>query len=528
MKNLRVLLTIAIAGTALLMSVLIGGLVMSKTMKTTSAQARTLLIETTEKNASVIENRIQKAELLTDQLIVDGITGFSLKEFKGKPALLTAHMEKINPLIQESVRVSGAKSGWFLMDPRIIGGTVFVSFYQDKQGGIQESPPYDIYTTGVYRDPWYSVTLDKGTQWTPPLYWDRWNAHVISYCKRIEKDGQVLGVAGTDLYMDDLVSELSKIKIHKSGYVVLMDQNLNVLYHPDPKIKNLKAASDEKTQQWADKIASSTENFGIIDYSVKYRHEIIAYKRLSNGWILASVPSVNEFYAEQRSLASSIILATEIGVLLSIGIALLLGHITSKPFIRLNHELRESNQNLILKNNEIDAQRLELDFHANNDALTGIPNRRAGLHYLDHLIELSHQSHVSLCVVFIDIDNLKHTNDTYGHNCGDQLLAFVSKVITDNLRTADLVCRLGGDEFLVVLPGCDLNHSKELVEVIRHHMDIEKQQLGFDVSFSYGISEFPVGTDAPVTVDEMIRRADEKMYERKTARKCSQDSCVAT
>ena len=146
---------------------------------------------------------------------------------------------------------------------------------------------------------------------------------------------------------------------------------------------------------------------------------------------------------------------------------------------------------LIKEKNEL------LDF-ARIDHLTGIYNRRI----LDSVRRYS-------VVVMCDIDNFKNINDTYGHDKGDEILKQVAKTLSKNIRFDDVVCRYGGDEFLIIFTGCD-----EKV-VVNRIIEIKKELLrvipDLKISLSSGISSYKIGS----TLKDTITEADIALYKSK-------------
>lgn len=149
------------------------------------------------------------------------------------------------------------------------------------------------------------------------------------------------------------------------------------------------------------------------------------------------------------------------------------------------------------------------------DSLTGCYNRRYGLELLDRQMKLSHRSKSHLLLAFLDIDKFKSINDIFGHNEGDKVLKEVTNLFKSTLREVDIICRMGGDEFLLIFPNSSLQDSL----LIKERLDLNLSQLNHTLKASYkidlsiGFSEYD--PDAPLTIDELIRIADQKMYEEK-------------
>jgi diguanylate cyclase (GGDEF)-like protein len=159
-----------------------------------------------------------------------------------------------------------------------------------------------------------------------------------------------------------------------------------------------------------------------------------------------------------------------------------------------------------------EAQALQL---ADRDGLTGLYNRRCMCELLDTAVEeASRQNHL-VGLLFIDLDGFKRINDEYGHAMGDSLLVTVAGRISTRARTGDIVCRYGGDEFIVLLPRVpDRAAATEVAETIAERVampyEIDGERL--KVSAAIGVAVYPYdGYDAA----HLLQRADELMYRAK-------------
>jgi len=167
---------------------------------------------------------------------------------------------------------------------------------------------------------------------------------------------------------------------------------------------------------------------------------------------------------------------------------------------------------------------IEAEIHsmAFYDKLTGLPNRQLLLNRLEDALGVAHGTGCSGAVLIIDLDNFKSINDTRGHDKGDMLLQLVADRLNDAVRSSDTVARFGGDEFVVLLEDLGATESAA-VDASREHA--AKLLQAFDAPFgidgiehystpSIGIAVF---SREPVSVDEMLRRADLAMYQAKAA-----------
>lgn len=151
-----------------------------------------------------------------------------------------------------------------------------------------------------------------------------------------------------------------------------------------------------------------------------------------------------------------------------------------------------------------------------HDTLTGLPNRAFIFEYCSHLIGAARRGHGSGALLFIDLDRFKPVNDLYGHEIGDRVLQEVGKRLVSCTRDEDLVGRIGGDEYVIILPYIDTDRhratvvAQHVVESIRRPIRIDTLELS--LSPSIGISYFPEHAD---DVGALIHAADLAMYQAK-------------
>ena len=148
------------------------------------------------------------------------------------------------------------------------------------------------------------------------------------------------------------------------------------------------------------------------------------------------------------------------------------------------------------------------------DVLTGAWNRRYFLEALEKEIQRSHRYERNLSLAFMDIDFFKTINDTYGHAGGDQVLQVLTAMIQENIRSVDILGRIGGEEFAIILPETDLHSAQQGAERIRR--EVEKRVLNLDgqtlhFTISIGLADLHTAD----TVDSLLQRADQAMYRAK-------------
>ena len=152
------------------------------------------------------------------------------------------------------------------------------------------------------------------------------------------------------------------------------------------------------------------------------------------------------------------------------------------------------------------------------DPLTGTYNRRYANLHLDTLIDKCREKRSGLAVMMLDLDRFKAVNDTYGHAAGDAVLREFSKRLQANVRTMDLVARMGGEEFMVVMPDVTPTLAAEIAERVRcatadPRFIVDEDGLEITVTVSIGFAVL----NAVESVFELIKRADEALYDSKHA-----------
>lgn len=161
----------------------------------------------------------------------------------------------------------------------------------------------------------------------------------------------------------------------------------------------------------------------------------------------------------------------------------------------------------------------QLRFQARFDQLTQIPNRYSLIDRIDHLIDQYDRNKNAFSLLFFDLDNFKNINDTYGHSFGDLVLKEVATRIASNIRKSDMIARIGGDEFILLLEN---THKKLDIETTIKHLsqelkkDITINGNTINVQCSIGYSTFPTNG---ITCDELLSHADKGMYQDKKLHK---------
>lgn len=153
---------------------------------------------------------------------------------------------------------------------------------------------------------------------------------------------------------------------------------------------------------------------------------------------------------------------------------------------------------------------------ARTDFLTRIPNRLAFIEYAQIEMNKSQRLNRSMTIIYIDIDNFKTVNDTYGHQEGDKLLLKVANKIKHTIRITDIVARLGGDEFAILMWRSNPGDSNYIAQKLRKNLLLLAKTENYPVTFSIGVATYEV---IPDTIEDMIKQGDKLMYMAKKSGK---------
>lgn len=151
------------------------------------------------------------------------------------------------------------------------------------------------------------------------------------------------------------------------------------------------------------------------------------------------------------------------------------------------------------------------------DGLTGLNNRRGFMIMATGLLKFARRAGYPSCLLYIDMDSLKYLNNTFGHIAGDMALAQFSRILTDTFRDSDVMGRMGGDEFVILITDATESDIVSMKTLLQSNVDAYNRQSEHPLSFSLGV--ISVDKDSTITMEALLSQADEAMYLHKQRRK---------
>ena len=431
--------------------------------------------------------------------------------FLTDPQNLSRNIDGIRERLKSTIyNLSNTKSVFVVFNPDITHSSEGVYLVRNTADGLFENhattnikqySPSDVEHVGWY----YKPIMTGSPVWLPPYYNKNINAYIISYVIPMFLDNKEIGVAGIDIDFDQLTKQLSQVHFMQSGFAFLEDAEGTVVYHPTlPNGLTFKPEEDQ------------------VKLSLP----------LYNGMTLVTVAPVLEINAQRdKHLRQSIIfilalliITTAITIFFSRSITkplkeltkeakkMITGDMNAEFNIRQNDEIGELAKSFAAAKFHISQHMKQMQGLAFQDSLTGVRNKMAYDNYIAELESRIENGEIkSYGIAILDTNNLKEINDTYGHENGNAYLVNSCKLICQIFAHSP-VFRIGGDEFLVVLTGKDLENHHELMSQLKESMDLTKKASfpwkQISIACGLGIADYAKAT----TIADTFNKADKNMY----------------
>lgn len=352
---------------------------------------------------------------------------------------------------------------------------------------------------------WYYTPVQKGTAlWLEPYRFPGLETLLISYAVPLYAEGELLGVLGFDMNFESLVEYVADISVYDRGYAVLVGTDAEQRYH---------------------------DYVDVVDG----RHPAVSAKtRLDNGMYLELHADYRDIQHEIRPMLTKIVHA----FLLVLAVAICYTVFVTRRIVKPLKQLTAAAEGLkvggesklddipihakdeigtlsrVLKNTyeKISEYTVYINALAYRDPLTGIKNSTAYTETIDQINKEINCANAVFGVLIADINDLKQTNDRYGHDVGNELIVHAARILTDIFKTS-LVFRIGGDEFAVILKGRDYSAYHKLIFQMdkackEDHITVEDIEI--PVFLARGVALFDPKIDR--VYEDVFAKADHAMY----------------
>jgi diguanylate cyclase (GGDEF)-like protein len=167
---------------------------------------------------------------------------------------------------------------------------------------------------------------------------------------------------------------------------------------------------------------------------------------------------------------------------------------------------------LYQKVTELEQANIRLHRLSLTDELTGINNRRGFMIHAEELLKFARRAGYQLCLLYLDVDHLKHINDTFGHAAGDAALRDAARILTGTFRQSDIIARLGGDEFGVLALDTTGSHVETIQSRLQSNLDAHNAQTDHGYVLSLSLGMIHVDLKSNLTTEELLAQADAALY----------------
>lgn len=481
---------------------------------------------------SVEDTVIRVSSYAQDHL--DGIDDDKLEE----------HMEIVSDYFDMMAsKTKGVLTYYYRIDPSV-SSKVKGFWYVNLSGqGFEEHEVTDITLYDVEDTTklvWFTVPKHEGRAiWLPPYVTDNLDVYVISYDAPVYYNDTFIGVVGIEVDYSIMAQEVDSIRLYNDGYAFLSDERGYLFYHPQIDVTELSSG-----EVFEIPYNTEAEDNNVVLYNYEGVDKKAFWLPLRNGMRLnVSIP-IEVTQATSKRLVLNIAICTiEVLIVASLFLMIYTKRITS-PLVDLTkaaEKVEKGEYDFTLTYDEDDElgrltrafQKLsdnvkehisDLSSQVFVDSLTHVKNKGALANALDHLqkeIEEGEEA-PEFAIGAFDCDNLKLINDRYGHDKGDIFLKTACFAISDIFKHSP-VFRMGGDEFNVILRNEDFSNMKDLIEEFDRKVTMINESAGNPwekVWISKGFAVYDKARDENVI--DVMKRADNLMYENKRMRKAAQ------
>lgn len=506
----RILSTIIFAMLAI--TVFVGGISIYEVDQYVQGESENFVVVTCDNEGAQIDNifeGMEKSVKIMESYIMDFFAEGVRVQDRDFQKKLTDSTDQM--FADVAKHASGAVAYYFRLDPAISDSKA--GLFYSKTAGNDEYVAFEPTDISLYEKDdtehvgwfWQPYEAEKPI-WMLPYYNQNNNIYMISYVIPLYHEEQFIGVVGMDFDYTVLEQRVRNVKIYENGFAYL-ELNGAVIHSggdvsegentndPDEYLR----VSKELTNGMTLVACASYDDIRQIRYEIGF-DILFAVLILSAFFIIVTIVVVRKIVAPLKKIADA-------SVKLSNGdynVEFAQSDIFEIELLNMAFE------NMAMRLHE---REKELRFFANRDSLTGLRNVTSYKNWVTEFDKAIDNQTANFGVAVFDLNWLKETNDTYGHDVGDKVIAAAAKAIADTFKRSP-VFRIGGDEFLAVLQYRDLEDCEELLK----HLDAVCantliKETGAPISIASGFAMFEADRDR--CLNDVFKRADKAMYENK-------------
>ena len=534
MKSVRSKILLLILTGIIVSVTMIGGvgfLSFRQTLDEDSVKIMNLTCDEKARELNSILDRIEQSVRILSVYAYDNVDSI---ESLSDEDNLAQYIQYLSRLVLTVVNeTDGVVSGYIRVNAEI--SAPMAGVYKAKCAGSDSFVDWELTDISMYGSDdvghagWYYQPVNAGRAvWMSPYYNESVDIYMISYVVPVYKDGVLLCVVGMDIDFNYISDKVDDIRVYDTGYAFLIDDNFEIIHSKNYEKGTL--IKDFKESVIAGESEENATGVRLYDYTFDGVEKKLAFRTLDNGMKLAVTVPVLEIDSNSNKLLVRMLVIVALAVIVFTCIAWGIARTIVNPLKELNtaaREIADGNLDVILRCRSKDevgtlAESLKETAHqlkkridyinslAYVDKLTGIMNNTA---YMQAILEINdriRKGRENFAVFVIDVNGLKHINDTYGHDYGNKLLITAAKTIADVFGYENTY-RIGGDEFAVIMK----KMNEEVCGVFIHEFErkLDCQTGKVRVVASVGGAVYDKNSDNQY--ESVFKRADAQMYEKK-------------
>ena len=502
-----------------------------------SEQLLRLLCETGQKHLDSYFTSVEQSVEMVSSFVGEDLESL-------EPEELEAHIDRTRTIFARTAnKTQGILTYYYRIDPAV-SQTSKGFWYTNLDGeGFEEHEVTDITrydTEDTSALVWFTVPKATGKAvWLPPYVTDNLDVWVLSYNVPVYCGGTFVGVIGIELDYSAMAEHVDHIRLYDDGYAFINDSTGYLVYHPRLTDEELEIERKRPSPY------GMLEANSVIRYTWNGVEKEAVWLPLANGMRLNVTVPVSEINETWKQWIAEHCIASGVLLLIFIAITMLVAEHISRPLSDLTkaaQEVEAGNYDVTLTpqgNDEVGiltgafsqlvahlkSYVRDLKDKAYGDALTAVRNKTAFDLYLQKLPEQaeSRGEPLKYAICFFDCNDLKTVNDEYGHEKGDLYLKASCSTICQVYAHCP-VFRIGGDEFAAVLQHDQYDRREELLELFDQRcFDLHAMAANpwEKANIARGMAEYDPETDS--SAEDVVRRADQKMYENKRSQKAAKE-----
>lgn len=473
----------------------------------------------------ILNNVSQKEAAQINDMLNDFIQSANIMEHYAKHMLRSAEALKDEDYLNEymlnvrylfdevALNTAGTTAYYLCFSPEVTGGVTTGFYSKFKDNGVyeltkEEFATLDLFNAKFIQECGFDVVGSGNTWLQPRKSTFAPDDTVVSYLAPLYKDNTFVGFLGFNMDFNYLLGLVNDITVYDSGHAILLSGDKNICYNPSEN-----TSIDEEYAE----ATAPLKNGMNLELRAAYRDIQKGIRPMLTNIITAflivfTLALLYTFWVTHK-IVTPLKKLTAAAATISSGVQDVDLIVDSKDEVGiLSRVLSDTYDKIREYSTYINAL-------AYRDSLTGIKNSTAYTEVIEALDKEINLSNPEFGVLVADINNLKKTNDTYGHDVGNELIIHTAKILTDTFKTSSTY-RIGGDEFVVILRGKDLERHRALIERMDSTFSddyVTVHDESVSVSIARGVAVFSADIDRVYT--DVFAKADQAMYMNKESMK---------